>query len=226
MTIQKTNIFLALPLLIALLVIKSYGCTCHHARFDLDRFNRSFVPSMHLFSVMVLDANGNRIARLGRYGNADSKGEGSLVPNPDLGYAWVRGVGVSDKAMYAMDYGNKRVLKANLDYHNSVYMKLDGTLVTGVKGVSDNSLRYNLSQNTPNPFNPSTTIRYSLPAKENVKLTILDLNGKVVKVVNLGEKGVGYHSYTFNATDITSGIYLYEMRAGNFVARRKMALLR
>jgi len=82
-------------------------CTCNHSRFDLDGWARSWVPARQLCSVMVLDANGNRIARLGRYGNVDDEG---------LRFAWVRGVCASDTALYAIDYGNRRILKAALSY--------------------------------------------------------------------------------------------------------------
>jgi hypothetical protein len=91
-------------------------CTCHAGRFDLDGFARAFVPSMHLYSIVVLDANGNRIARLGRYGNADCRGGESPVPEPDIGLCWVRAVAASDRALYALDSGNQRVLKAALTY--------------------------------------------------------------------------------------------------------------
>jgi len=67
--------------------------------------------------VVVLDTNGNRILRMGRYGNADSQGPESLVPDPDIGFAWVRAVAASDTALYAMDFGNKRIVKAALGYH-------------------------------------------------------------------------------------------------------------
>jgi hypothetical protein len=57
---------------------------------------------------MVIDANGNRIARIGRYGNVDDEG---------IRIAWPRAVTASDRAMYVMDYGNRRILQAALSYH-------------------------------------------------------------------------------------------------------------
>jgi len=116
------------------------NCSCHHTRIDLDGFDRVFVPSMHLFSIMVLDGNGNVIARIGRYGNADHRGKDSFVPDPktgilrppkpddppdlkspfrkpDLAFAWVRNVMASDTAIYAMDFSNERIVKAALGYH-------------------------------------------------------------------------------------------------------------
>ena len=102
----------------------SINCSCHHGRFDVDGYSRVFLPAMHLFSVMVLDTNGNRILRVGRYGNVDSQGSDSLVPEPDIGFAWVRGVAASDTAIYAMDHGNGRILKAALSYEAEVVLPL------------------------------------------------------------------------------------------------------
>jgi hypothetical protein len=94
----------------------SNDCTCNHNRFDLDGFARSWIPANQLYSVMVLDANGNRIARLGRYGNVDDS-EADLKEKKDgLRFAWPRATAVSDTAIYVIDDGNRRILKAALSY--------------------------------------------------------------------------------------------------------------
>jgi hypothetical protein len=91
-------------------------CGCAQSRFSGDLFGRLYVPAMQLYSVMILDANGNKIVRLGRYGNADCQGKGSLVPEPDIGLHWVLAVAASDRALYIADNGNRRVLKAAIGY--------------------------------------------------------------------------------------------------------------
>jgi DNA-binding beta-propeller fold protein YncE len=91
-------------------------CGCALSVFTLDLHGRLYVPAMQLYSVMVLDANGNKIVRLGRYGNADCQGKDSLVPEPDIGLHWVLAVAASDRALYISDQGNKRIIKANLSY--------------------------------------------------------------------------------------------------------------
>jgi hypothetical protein len=85
-------------------------------RFDLDGFARSFLPANHLRSVLVFDANGNRILRIGRYGNMDCLGPKSLVPDPDVGICWIKPVAVSDEALYIADPGNRRTLRVKLGY--------------------------------------------------------------------------------------------------------------
>ena len=92
-------------------------CRCNHTRHDMDFFARSWVPANQCFSVMVLDANGNRIARLGRYGNVDDTETDRKQRRGDgIRLAWPRAVAVSDKALYVADTANRRVLRAVLSY--------------------------------------------------------------------------------------------------------------
>lgn len=88
-----------------------------------------------------------------------------------------------------------------------------------------------LNQNVPNPFNPSTTIDYWLPNNSRVELSVYDLLGKKVATLVDGYKSVGQNSAKWNGKDdagrsVSSGIYVYRMRAGKTVATRKMLLLR
>jgi hypothetical protein len=87
-------------------------CSCNHNRFDLDGYARSWIPARQLCSVLVLDANGNRIARLGRIGNVDDADPacgGIHLVNP-------RGVSVTDAGLYVLDQDQRRLLKARLFY--------------------------------------------------------------------------------------------------------------
>jgi hypothetical protein len=91
-------------------------CSCYNVRYDTDYFARSFLIANHLLSVMVLDANGNRVARLGRYGNVDDTEADVKAGKDGLRFAWLRAVAVSDTALYAVDRPNRRILKAALSY--------------------------------------------------------------------------------------------------------------
>ena len=83
-----------------------------------------------------------------------------------------------------------------------------------------------LSQNYPNPFNPSTMINYSLPQRNNVSLKIFDLLGReVANLVNETQEA-GSHSVSFNASKLTSGVYIYTLRTGNNSMSKKMMLLK
>ena len=85
---------------------------------------------------------------------------------------------------------------------------------------------YELSNNYPNPFNPSTTIRFSLPEKQNVKITVFNTLGQKVAEILNGEMEAGVHEINFNASNLTSGIYIYTMNAGKFTQTKKMMLIK
>jgi hypothetical protein len=86
---------------------------------------------------------------------------------------------------------------------------------------------YSLEQNYPNPFNPSTVIEFSLPEDvANVKLSIYNMLGeKVAEVVNATLQA-GKYQYQWNAQDIATGMYIYELRTDNYVSVKKMLLLK
>ena len=86
---------------------------------------------------------------------------------------------------------------------------------------------YHVYQNYPNPFNPVTTIKYSLPETANVSLIIYNSLGKKVKTLLNEQHEAGYHSVNFNAVDLASGIYFYQIKAGEkYSAIKKMILLK
>lgn len=87
-------------------------------------------------------------------------------------------------------------------------------------------LEFELSQNYPNPFNPSTTIKFSLPATSNVKLSVFNILGEEVQILMNEIKEAGVYTINFNASQLNSGIYFYQIIASNFVKVRKMNLLK
>jgi hypothetical protein len=86
---------------------------------------------------------------------------------------------------------------------------------------------YSLEQNYPNPFNPSTVIEFSLPEDvANVKLSIYNALGeKVAELVNTSLQA-GKYQYPWNANDVATGMYIYELRTDKFVSVKKMLLLK
>jgi len=99
--------------------------------------------------------------------------------------------------------------------------------VTGITGESGTIPKdFTLSQNFPNPFNPSTVIKYQLPKESFVTIKIYDLLGRDVKTLVKEEKSTGSYSVKFNSANLPSGIYLYRLQAGDFVQTRKMILLK
>jgi hypothetical protein len=92
--------------------------------------------------------------------------------------------------------------------------------------TSAGPLKYELVQNYPNPFNPTTEINYRLPVASNVNLAVFDLLGRQVSVLVDERKDAGNHSVRFDASRLASGMYVYRLRAGDFVQTRKLLLLR
>ncbi len=87
-------------------------------------------------------------------------------------------------------------------------------------------VKYSLSQNFPNPFNPSTKIKYTLPEKTMVVIKVYDVLGKEVAELIKGVKEAGDYEIEFKANNLQSGIYFYRVEAGNFVQTKKMILLK
>ena len=85
---------------------------------------------------------------------------------------------------------------------------------------------YKLRQNYPNPFNPTTTISYSVPKESFVTIKVFDSLGKLVETLVNRTKPVGNYSLVFNANKLASGIYYYQLKAGNYVETKKMVLLK
>lgn len=91
---------------------------------------------------------------------------------------------------------------------------------------SNSVLTYSLEQNYPNPFNPATTIKYSIPENSLVVLKVFNVLGEEVKTLVNEVKSRGSYSVSFNASELTSGIYYYQIRAGNYISVKKMTLLK
>jgi hypothetical protein len=88
-----------------------------------------------------------------------------------------------------------------------------------------------LEQNFPNPFNPSTTIRYDLPEDALVDIIIYDLMGRIVSNLVSSQQTAGYKSTQWNATNntgqpVSAGLYLYTIQAGDYTQTKKMVLLK
>jgi len=87
-------------------------------------------------------------------------------------------------------------------------------------------IEFSLKQNYPNPFNPTTTIQYSIPESGNVKLKVYNSIGEEVATLVDGFKESGIHKISFDASDLNSDIYFYQLVANGFIKARKMILIK
>lgn len=95
----------------------------------------------------------------------------------------------------------------------------------------DVPVTYDMAQNTPNPFNPTTSIRYQLPVKAHVNLEIYNAAGQLVKTLVNAPREAGYYTATWDGTDelgnaVASGVYVYRITAGDFSMTRSMVMLK
>jgi hypothetical protein len=139
---------------------------------------------------------------------------------------FVKGYGTTSEPVY---YSYSDIPSANGIYNYRLrQVDFDGTVSYSTLSVAEyiNEISFGLSQNYPNPFNPSTIIEYIIPEDAFVDIKIYDLLGKEVKSVLSEEKSKGFYSIQINGSDLSSGIYFYKLKAGNFVETKKMVLMR
>ncbi|NWF90128.1 MAG: T9SS type A sorting domain-containing protein [Ignavibacteriaceae bacterium] len=118
---------------------------------------------------------------------------------------------------------------------NGIILRTTNGGVTFIEGenVFSNQYDFTLDQNFPNPFNPTTTIGFGIPASPNpseggafVTLKVYDILGNEVKTLTNKEMEAGYHTLEFDASELPSGVYFYQLKADSFIETRKMVLLR
>lgn len=136
---------------------------------------------------------------------------GSGNSNAPKEYRFVDNTGMNDKYTYRL-----KQIDANgrFTYSKEVEVELEAPT------------SYVLEQNYPNPFNPSTIISYQLPIQSAVKIEVFNLIGENVATIVDGIKDAGYYEVEFNASSLSSGIYIYRINAGNFSSNRRMMLIK
>jgi len=98
---------------------------------------------------------------------------------------------------------------------------------TGViEAISTTEQQFNLAQNYPNPFNPTTTIQYDIPIASQVTLTIYNMNGQVVERPVNQKQEPGFYSVNWDARNVSTGVYFYQIRAEGFQQVKKMLLIK
>jgi hypothetical protein len=192
---------------------KSFTLYAVQGEVDLDLYEMPPMPPAGMFDV--------------RYGSGRiAEDLNSSLQTIDMsGVAYPLTVRVEGMDIRVMDESGKTVnvtLKSGEDVviGDATIQKL---MVTGELVPAE----YALEQNYPNPFNPSTVIEFSLPEDvSNVKLSIYNALGeKVAELVN-GSLVAGKYQYQWNAKNVATGMYIYELRSDNFVSVKKMLLLK
>ena len=114
--------------------------------------------------------------------------------------------------------GKDDVVEAAIEWINNA---------SSIKNNENGIIRdYRLDQNFPNPFNPLTKIEYSIPQSSEVEIKVFDVLGNELETLINEEKPAGTYEITWDATNLPSGVYFYQLRAGSFVETKKMILLK
>ena len=100
------------------------------------------------------------------------------------------------------------------------------TVAVATEKATEIPLVFALEGNYPNPFNPTTRIRYALPQRAPVRLSVYDVQGRLVGVLVEAEQATGWHEVTFEAGALPSGVYFYRLEAGAFRGIKAMFLVR
>jgi len=177
----------------------------------------------------------------------NTKAMSQLVPNPDttakyLSQLWIS-CGTADDLLFisqqAHNYLDQNevphiycliedaghdwtVWKHGLYYFSQLIFKKPTTNIEQV----EIPVSFKLSQNYPNPFNLVTKINYCIPQTSLVKIKVFDELGREIETLVQAQMSAGHHVSTFDCSSLVSGVYIYRLKAGNFVDTKKLILLK
>ncbi len=137
------------------------------------------------------------------------------------------------------NYQNVFILYANVKYYWRVRVITTGSAgewsdvwnftigsITDVDDKNNIPTKFELLQNYPNPFNPVTSIKYEVSSIEYINITVYDILGREIVILVNGQKTPGRYEVQFDGSKLSSGMYVYAIRAGNFSATKKMILMK
>ena len=223
-------------------------------RADLDGSNVETLIEIDGSGKMALDFSGRKIYWIVFQSILRANMDGSeeetfdLLPTEEDQLSGIA-INLQEGKMYWTDFNTEKIKRANLDGSNIEDIITSGLdspadIKIGVAGsataVNENLSAvpsgYILEQNYPNPFNPGTTIKFTIPTESLTTLTVYDILGKEIAVLINEEKPAGSYEVNFSAKgesasggdvyNLPSGVYLYKLRAGDFVSLKKMVLLK
>ena len=151
---------------------------------------------------------------------------GTILRTTDGGQNWITQTSGLGSPLYGVSF---------TDANNGTIVGYFGTILHTTNGgvtfineelIVEKPTDYHISNNYPNPFNPSTKIKYSLPQTSNVVIKVFDILGNEIETLVNEEKQTGTYEITWYTENLPSGIYFYRIQAGNFIETKKMLLLK
>ena len=150
-----------------------------------------------------------------------------ILKTTDAGNTWQQCPRVTTFGLTGVAYIDRNT--ATVIGINGVILRTTTGGVTWVQGdrrMAPAPSQLELAQNYPNPLNPNTTIKYRIPAKSHVTLTVYNTLGQQVAQLVNEQQQAGYHQVVFRGDELASGVYFYSVKAGEFLATKKLILLR
>jgi GH35 family endo-1,4-beta-xylanase len=138
-------------------------------------------------------------------------------------WGWRPGLWRSEQDAFIFDQRPKDAMDWLIDYVDTADVVFSVSTEDLINEVPEGFV---VEQNYPNPFNPTTQISYTLPEASQVTINVYDISGRLVQELISGQQLAGNHTVEFNAANLASGIYLYEIRAGAFRDIKKMTLIK
>lgn len=133
-------------------------------------------------------------------------------------------VGVNDKYVFAGTFCNGMVFGP---CGIGLWRRPLSEMITSVGlPLAELPTQFSLNQNYPNPFNPSTNIKFELPKSSVVRLSVFDMLGREVSVLVNERRNAGVYEVKFDGSNLASGVYFYRLQAGDYVASKKMLVLK
>ncbi len=185
--------------------------------------NQTFVNALKPEAAVILVGDGNsynhpvqsiltRLVNAKCYVYQTETGTGGTIPAGKGAIANDNIVITTEGSSYTISYG-------------AIVDTYPGDFTTGISDTY-NPASFSLQQNYPNPFNPSTTISYSLPERADVTISIYNVLGQTIATLVSEEQEAGQHSILWNAGNMASGIYFYDLRSVKFKEVKKLLLLK
>ena len=209
--------------------------------FDTDLLNYCGITSMSgLMDVTELIALDNNLVNMPalaghsrvQYATFDVSSEAIPIFDADTSNAWIAGFRIQkdNEGPFIYIAGRPYRYDNTASYQNYDYI-IDNWLNYIPVGVEDESesgivKSYQLMQNYPNPFNPETKISYSIPNQGFVTLKVYDMLGREVRTLVNEFQSAKTYTVGFDASDLSSGVYLYKLQSGDFSASKKMILIK
>ncbi len=172
----------------------------------------------------IVELNIEQLAVSSNWLFACTTANGYIYASSNMGGTW------SDVTDSLRSFGTKSVFAWDTTLFaggNGIYRRRLSDLTTGIRAITGvATLAPTLMQNYPNPFNPATIIRYYLPRRQNIQLSIVDILGRTVDILVDGPESSGEHEVRFDGHNLSSGIYFYRLMSGGSIETRRLGLIR